>query len=188
MLTASGCMSTTLTHFEASPNIEKINTFQHVKRIALSFEPYDKDEGILFSGFQYLLIAFPFGRIYSERLKLDLFEAIREQAALKGVVVDLASTTPPTHRSSEITIKIGEFDLNAYDYLFIRHLTCSLSLNLSTPKSESDRFMYSSDIEGTASAWMALGFKPELSFVYHQCLKDIADNTAEKLIFLLRTQ
>jgi hypothetical protein len=188
----SGCMSTTLSHYSASPHIEKINTFQYVKRVNITFEPTDKQEQISFTGFQYLLLAFPFGRIYSDRLKIDLFEAIREQAALKGIAINpVAFSNQKTSGSSispEIRIKTGEFDLNAYDYLFIRHITCSLSLNFNMTMPETNLVNYSSEIEGQASSWMALGFKPELSFVYHQCLKDIADKTAEKLLFLLRTQ
>lgn len=117
----TGCFSTDLPAIEAPSGLDKL------KKLTETTVPVRIDVGDLSQqklGYQYLLVALPFTRIYGPNLKSDTELQFSVAGALRGY--RFREALPTSERF--ISLSVVSADLDGYDLLFIRKPTASVTL------------------------------------------------------------
>lgn len=112
-------------------------------------------------GFQYLLVAIPFGRVTAPHLAGLTAAASFSALALKGYrpvqSPELSEVPPP-----RLKIRITSAHASAYDLLFLRRISASIELIVTLEKNGVEVASYSA--YGSCGEFRTMGFEPQLRY------------------------
>jgi len=123
-------------------------------------------------GYQYLLVAIPFGQITLDSAAGHLTRALTTELAMAGFSVGRSSAgiSPP------LTVKITEVELNAFDLFFTRRIRChvegSWSLGL----------LGEQHLSVTQSEFALYAFAPRLSRALGGCMQEFATKISQEIM------
>lgn len=185
VLACLSCASTSVKPYSRNNDVDKIKQFRTVRDVSLVLNAESNSTSNNFLGLQYALFILPLGRIYSQTLFEDLQLALSEQSLLSSKNLQFIKLEPKSKAegtmAADFSLEIKEISLNAYDWLFMRNLSCEIDAVLQS----ADPNLATSRIQGEASAWLPFGFFYELSFVYKKCLQNFASRFTDKVNLLM---
>lgn len=134
----------------------------------LSLEVID-DVGKAPVGFQYLLVAIPFGRITLDDAADHLRRALRTQLAMAGFSLEASENIP------SLRVKITEVELNAFDLLVTRRIRCHVKGSWAFgPHGEQQ-------LSVAQSEFALYAFAPRLSRVLGGCMQEFATKISQEI-------
>jgi hypothetical protein len=120
-LSLTACFSTHLPALEAPSGLDKLKSLSE-RSLPLKVDAGNISEEKL--GFQYLLVAIPFSRIYDPNIERDAELQFSVAGSLRGYTFTHPSTSSP----SSLKLSVISADLDGYDLLFVRKPTASVTL------------------------------------------------------------
>jgi len=120
-LSLTACFSTHLPALEAPSGLDKLRSLSE-RSVPLTIDAGNISKEKL--GFQYLLVAIPFSRIYDPNIETDAELQFSVAGGLRGYTFTKPSTSSP--RSLKLSVLSA--DLDGYDLLFVRKPTASVTL------------------------------------------------------------
>lgn len=119
-------------------------------------------------GRQYAVMFLPLGRIRVPEVEKSFNESLNLAAAINGFQI---SSTPD---SSVVVLK--SLSINAYDFLVMRKLTCTIELDVNS------KLLGNRPVKVSEVRWNKYGFKPQLEDLLFRCMRNAAHKVVEDLI------
>ncbi len=117
-------------------------------------------------GHQYLLVAFPFGRVSLEDPKKHLIQAIFKELAIAGYKPRESDAL-----RADLVVNCTDLSLSAYDFLFFRRISANVELQVTDNRSG---MIVPRAVRGSSGAFKAFGFYQQLEHVWSEALNDAA--------------
>lgn len=160
-----GCMTTLVLPSPPPPQIDRLVA---ANPRPLYLQVID-DRGVAPVGYQYLLVAIPFGQITLDTAA-HLIRVLRTQLALSGFALREMGSSP------KVVVKIEATELDAFDLLVTRRIRCRVKGTWSKNGHKGRTF------EVTHSEYALYAFAPRLSRVFEGCTRELANQITQEVM------